>query len=119
MGGYFLPIFSIVGRFFPQNLSEGGEGFVVKHVTANDSEDLVNFIIMTLHEELTKANKNKQINTSTTAIFGQKNAQTVFNNYAQNLMLENKSIIGDLFYSMNCNITLCGGCGIKTFKYQT
>ena len=88
-------------------------------VAANDSKDLVNFIIMTLHEELNKADKNKQINTNTTTIFDQRNAQTVFNNYANNFMLENKSIISDLFYGMNCNTTQCGGCGEKTFNYQT
>ena len=88
-------------------------------VAANDSKDLVNFIIMTLHEELNKADKKRQINTSTTTIFDQRNAQTVFNNYANNFMLENKSIISDLFYGMNCNTTQCGGCRVKTFNYQT
>jgi ubiquitin C-terminal hydrolase len=34
-------------------------------------------------------------------------------------MANNKSIISDLFYRINCNITQCGGCGIQTFNYQT
>ena len=43
----------------------------------------------------------------------------MFNFYAQNFIANNKSIISDLFYGINCNITQCGSCGIQTFNYQT
>ena len=43
----------------------------------------------------------------------------MFNNFARNFMAENKSIISDLFYGINCNITQCGGCNTCTFNYQT
>ena len=87
-------------------------------IAANDSKDLVNFIIMTLHEELNKANKNNNI-INNVSFLDQTNQQLMFNNFAQNFMLNNKSIISDLFYGINCNITQCGGCGIKTYNYQT
>ena len=43
----------------------------------------------------------------------------MFNNYSQNFFASNKSVISDLFYAINCNITQCGGCGIQTYNYQT
>ena len=87
-------------------------------VAANDAKDLVNFIIMTLHEELNKINKNnKNINNNT--FLDQRDPQLMFNIFASNFMAENKSIISDLFYGINCNITNCGGCNTQTFNYQT
>ena len=86
-------------------------------VAANDAKDLVNFIIMTLHEELNKADKNNNI--SNNIFLDQTNQQLMLNNFVQNFISMNKSIISDLFYGTNCNITQCGGCGIQTFNYQT
>ena len=84
-------------------------------IAANDSKDLVNFIIMTLHEELNKANKN-QIN-NTNAIIDQRNKNLVFQSFANSFMSQNCSIISDLFYGINCNITDCN-CGSKIYNFQ-
>ena len=84
-------------------------------VAANDAKDLVNFIIMTLHEELNKADKNNNI--SNNIFLDQTNQQLMLNNFVQNFISMNKSIISDLFYGTNCNIIQCGGCGIQTFNY--
>ena len=43
----------------------------------------------------------------------------MFNNFVDNFMATNNSIISDLFYGINCNITECGGCNTQTFNYQT
>ena len=89
-----------------------------KGVAANDAKDLVNFIIMTLHEELNKApSKKPEININ----IDQRNSQLMFDTFAKNFMKENQSIISDLFYGISCNISQCGGngCGIQTFNYQT
>ena len=85
-------------------------------IAANDAKDLVNFIIMTLHEELNKAdNKNDiyDINVDQT------NKQLIFNNFANDFMAKNKSIISDIFYSINCSITECLNCKVKIYNYQT
>ena len=86
-------------------------------VAANDAKDLVNFIIMTLHEELNKVTKidtnNNNIN------IDQTNQQLMFTTFAKNFMDNNKSIISDLFYGINCNMIQCGGCGIRTYNYET
>ena len=86
-------------------------------MAANDAKDLVNFIIMTLHEELNKIKNGQIINNN--IIPDQTNPQLMFNNYAQYFIANNQSIISDLFYGINCNITQCGGCGIQTYNFQT
>ena len=88
-----------------------------KGVAANDTKDLVNFIIMTLHEELNKS-KNVKIEENNINL-DQTNPSIMFNDFAQHFMQTNQSIISDLFYGMNCNVTQCGGCGVKTYNYQT
>ena len=86
-----------------------------KGVAANDAKDLVNFIIMTLHEELNKANiKNNDNN----LILDQRNQQLMFNNFIQEFKNSNQSIISDLFYAINCSMTKCGYCNTETYNYQ-
>jgi len=86
-------------------------------VAANDAKDLVNFLIMTLHEELNTAEK-KNLNTSAINQ-DQRNQQLMFNLFTQDFVNNNKSIISDLFYGVNYNIVQCNGCGVRSFNYQT
>ena len=85
-------------------------------IQANDSKDLVNFIIMTLHDELNKANplniSNNNIN------IDQRNKDLVFNSFIQNFTEDNKSIISDLFYGVYYTITQCQNCKTISFNYQ-
>jgi ubiquitin C-terminal hydrolase len=84
-------------------------------IAANDAKDLVNFIIMTLHEEL-----NKGINTNNDEdyLIDQSDQIKVFNNFTENFKKSNQSIISDIFYSMNFSITECSNCHIKLYNYQ-
>ena len=84
-------------------------------IAANDAKDLVNFIIMTLHEELNKVENKIDINNE---IIDQRNQQLIFNNFMRNFTSKNQSIISDLFYSMNCTITECFNCQTKIYNYQ-
>ena len=85
-------------------------------VQANDAKDLVNFILMTLHTELNRA---PQQNTNEgNLLLDQRNKQMMFNIFMTNFTQTNRSIISDLFYAMNCNMTQCGGCGSTSFNYQ-
>ena len=86
-------------------------------IAANDSKDLVNFIIMTLHEELNEANNN--IPNNNNIFIDQRDQQLVYNMFINNFKAKNNSIISNLFYAINCNITQCGGCPNQTFNYQT
>jgi len=85
-------------------------------IAANDAKDLVNFIIMTLHQELNKAKKSDNNNNNIN--LDQRNQQIMFNNFAQNFSRENQSIISDLFYGINCNMTQCCNCNTNIYNYQ-
>ena len=85
-------------------------------VAANDSKDLVNFIIMTLHEELNKAKNNNIENNN--ILIDQRNQQQIFNNFMKEFTAKNQSIISDLFYAVNCSITECLNCHNKLYNYQ-
>jgi len=85
-------------------------------IAANDAKDLVNFIIMTLHQELNKS--QKKIINNNNIFLDQRNQQIMFNNFAQHFTSENQSIVSDLFYGINCNITLCCNCNTNIYNYQ-
>ena len=84
-------------------------------IAANDSKDLVNFIIMTLHEELNKGDNT--VNNDDYTI-DQRDKMKVFSSYMETFAKNNKSIISDLFYSTNCNVTECSNCRVKLYNYQ-
>ena len=107
---YFAP------EEFKKKISEMNPLF--KGIAANDAKDLVNFIIMTLHEELNKA-KNNQVNNNNNVTLDQRDQNLMFKIFKNNFIYENQSIISDLFYAINCNVTQCGGCREKTYNYQT
>ena len=86
-------------------------------VAANDSKDLVNFIIMTLHEELNKAKDNNNI-INEAPIIDQTNKKLVLNNFLEEFAKKNRSIISDLFYALNYSITECTNCHMKLYNYQ-
>ena len=89
---------------------------IFKGVAANDSKDLVNFIIMTLHEELNKAGVVGNISAS---FVDQRNQQAMLNNFIANFQNTNQSIISDLFYAVNCSMTKCSLCPALSYNYQT
>ena len=85
-------------------------------IAANDAKDLVQFLLMTLHDELNRAqgnNNNNVINKD------QRNKQLMFQIFANDFMMTNKSIISGLFYGVNYSITQCGFCNTQSFNYQT
>ena len=84
---------------------------------ANDAKDLVNYIIMTLHEELNIYKKNNNNN----AIINpnlQNNQMYIFNNFMNTFFKENKSIISDIFYGIHHTTTLCKQCKILKHNFE-
>ena len=106
---------SYAPKDFKTKISTMNELF--KGVAANDAKDLVNFLIMTLHEELNTADK-KILNTNAINQ-DQRNQQLMFNLFTQDFVNNNKSIISDMFYGVNYNIVQCNGCMARSFNYQT
>jgi len=86
-----------------------------KGIAANDSKDLVNFIIMKLHEELNQIKNNQDDNYIE---IDQTKKDLALQAYIHDFANDNKSIVSDLFYSTNCNITECLRCNIKIYNYQ-
>ena len=86
-------------------------------VKLNDSKDLVNFIIMTLHEELNKSPKSQDSNASSLFIDSSKKDK-VLQNFINNFIKENKSIISDLFYGLSETCTQCSNCNISKYNFQ-
>ena len=89
-----------------------------KGLAANDSKDLVCFIIMTLHDELNKVKKDSKINTSYTQI-DQTNQQLAFEYFFNSFINENNSLISDLFYAISTSTTQCSGCQTIKYNFQT
>ena len=87
-------------------------------IATNDAKDLVNFIIMTLHQELNKAKINQNDNKSSNFSIDQRNQQEIFNCFMKDFTSKNISVISDLFYSTNCTITECLNCQCKLYNYQ-
>ena len=85
-------------------------------IAANDAKDLVNFIIMKLHEELNKSNNKNETNNN--LILDQTNQILMYNNYKADFKSKNNSIISDLFYATNCNLTKCNSCNNIIYNYQ-
>ena len=106
---------SYAPKEFKDKISEMNPLF--KGVAANDAKDLVNFLIMTLHDELNTAEKKTLASNAINQ--DQRNQQLMFTLFSQDFMNNNKSIISDLFYGVNYNIVQCQNCLNKTYNYQT
>ena len=88
-------------------------------ITANESNDLIYFIINRLHDELNKTPNAIGTIDNNNISMDQRNQQLMFQQYAQNFAKNNISIISDLFYGTNCNVTQCLNCFSRAYNYQT
>ena len=86
-------------------------------IAANDAKDLVNFIIMKLHEELNQPKNNSDTNNNN-LFYDQTNQPLMYNNFKTDFGKNNNSIISDLFYATNCNLTKCNFCNKIIYNYQ-
>ena len=84
--------------------------------STNIIENLVVFIIETLHKELNTVSGDSLESEETV---DKRNQLLSFNNYIQNFKEVNRSIISDLFYAPICNIMQCYKCKNIFFDFQT
>ena len=84
-------------------------------IAANDSKDLINFIVMTLHEELNIANPNINLSNQ---MPDQSNKEIMFKEFMTDFKQRYNSLASDLFYGANYNRTQCTQCGIQLYNYQ-
>ena len=108
---YFIP------KEFKDKISKMDDLF--KGVALNDAKDLVNFIIMTLHEELNETQRNSIYNYGA----NHQNINLYNNNEALQYFLSNfkkeNSIISKEFYAVNHTLTKCSQCQLIKNNYQT
>ena len=83
-------------------------------VQANDSKDLVLFLLETMHDELNKV-KNKKQNNETVDQYSFENSFKSFTLYFQQNF---QSVISDNFYGMYDSIMKCLNCNIVTHNIQ-
>ena len=87
-------------------------------IAANDAKDLVNFLILTLHDELNKAQKNQNEENNEKNVADQRNKPLLLQNFSKIFINTHNSIISDLFYALNYNKTQCCSCGETSYNYQ-
>ena len=83
-----------------------------------DIKDLVKFLLITLHEELNKAQQNQIDKASENIYMDETNKTFMFNNYVENFKRNYQSIISDLFIALECNLVQCSNCKIITYNYE-
>ena len=81
---------------------------------ANDGEDLINFIIMTLHEELNKS----KVDTNNYNNKNPTNEPLMLNDFLIRFSKENCSIISDIFYGAKHSIYRCSSCLKQTHNFD-
>ena len=103
---------------FKKALSE--ENPLFSGVNANDSKDLLNFLLERLHTELNKASNDNitQINNFQNLNINQISEEQVKQNFFKAFTKSHKSIISDLFYFTIETISKCMGCGCIKYNFQ-
>jgi ubiquitin C-terminal hydrolase len=96
---------------FKKTLSQENPQF--QGIQANDSKDLINFLIERLHKELNI--KSNQLNNNN-YIVNQLNEKDVLLYFLQDFKYNYKSIISDLFYGVLETKSKC--CGCQNIKYN-
>ena len=83
----------------------------------NNIKYFLKFIIITLHKELNiNSQKNKR---NEHIIIDKRNKLLTYQNFMNEKVSYNNSIISDLFYGINCNIIKCCNCNIPIYDFQT
>ena len=83
-------------------------------VAANDSKDLILFILETIHKELNKKNTSdlppNQVNNL--------DFMSVFKEFVNYYKSNNESIVSDEFYGYFVSVLTCANCSVKTYNVQ-
>ena len=83
-------------------------------ITSNNLKYLIKFVILTLHKELNKKTEKNRI----VSYLDQTNKNKIFQAFANDFTRRNLSIVSDLFYSANYDITKCSKCNTLIYNYH-
>ena len=84
-------------------------------IQANDSKDLINFLLERFHSELNKKN-NQQVNINYNV--NQLNEMETLGKFLQDFQNNYKSIISDCFYGVLETKNQCSGCNTIKYNFQ-
>ena len=84
-------------------------------IQANDTKDLILFILETIHNELNEIKNNNQNNNNNP---NTSDYNSVFNNFSIYFQNNFNSIISNLFYGMNNTMMTCLNCNITNHNVQ-
>ena len=90
-------------------------------ISTNNEKDLINFIIMTLHEELneTQINPNYALESNYENIFEiQKDKIQMYTKFVNSFNKSHNSFIQSLFFAVNYNMCQCLNCQALTYNFQ-
>ena len=105
----YLSVKSYVPNDFKEKISIMNPS-LFKGIKANDAKDLVNFIVMTLHNELNKKEEIPDEYKDLPQNQDQSNIEQTYLSFENEFLRKNKSIISDLFYGITRNETQCCNC---------
>ena len=89
-------------------------------INANDSKDLINFLLEEMNIELSKLNEINQINyKNNLPIVNPMNMQITLENFRNDFSKKNNSIIAHNFFFIVQTNTICKGCNILKYNFQT
>lgn len=91
-------------------------------VQANDSKDLINFLLEQMHEELNVIKEDpNEINTGNNLIVApqqQNNRSLIYDIFLKNFKKNFNSIISELFYGFTETEIICQNCQTKKYNYE-
>ena len=97
---------------FKNTISEMNPLF--KGIQANDTKDLILFILETIHKELNKVNNISQMDNN----YNPTDYQSVFKSFSLYFTHNYNSIISNLFYGMTNSMMSCGACNTTNNNIQ-
>ena len=89
-------------------------------IQANDSKDLLNFLIEKMHEELNPLGENNLNNNdiNDNMFVDQTNELLTFNNFKNDFLKNYHSILSEYLYGIQKTVTVCCNCGSMIFNFQ-
>ena len=112
---------SITSHYAPRQFKRviSAKNPLFEGINANDSKDLVNFLLEEMNQELSRLNISNEINHfKNFQMINQNNMQEILKNFINEFSLKNNSIIAHTFFFILQTNTICKGCNFNNIKYN-
>ena len=90
-------------------------------IQANDSKDIINFMVEKMHEELNPLGENviNNNNINTNVIVDQSNELLTYNKFISDFKRNYHSFLSEYLYAIQKTVNVCCTCWSMTFNFQT